>query len=70
MTDQTDDINFRSYTSRIPFARHLGFELTKFENGESEILYTAKPEHLNTCSVMQAPPCVTSKVFRCSGLAV
>lgn len=35
----------------IPFVRHLGFELTQFEGGQSEILYTAKPEHLNSFSV-------------------
>ena len=51
MAEDSTDINIRSYTSQIPFARHLGFELTKFEGGESEILYTAKPEHLNTFDV-------------------
>jgi uncharacterized protein (TIGR00369 family) len=35
----------------IPFVRHLGFELTQFEGGHSEILYTARPEHLNSFSV-------------------
>jgi uncharacterized protein (TIGR00369 family) len=35
----------------IPFVRHLGFALTQFEGGHSEILYTAKPEHLNSFSV-------------------
>ena len=69
-TPESDDINFRSYTSRIPFARHLGFELTKFENGESEILYTAKPEHLNTFDVTHGGACMTLQVFKCSGLAV
>ena len=51
MAEDSTDINIRSYTSQIPFARHLGFELTKFEGGESEIVYTAKPEHLNTFDV-------------------
>lgn len=51
MTDFDDSINLRSYTDRIPFARHLGFEITKFEGGESELRYTAKPEHLNTFDV-------------------
>jgi uncharacterized protein (TIGR00369 family) len=37
--------------THIPFARHLGFEITKFGNGESELRYTAKPEHLNTFDV-------------------
>ena len=35
----------------IPFVKHLGFELTRFEGGFSEILYTALPEHLNSFSV-------------------
>ena len=35
----------------IPFVTHLGFELTAFADGLSEILYTAKPEHLNSFSV-------------------
>ena len=32
----------------IPFVSHLGFELEKFEGGESAIGYTPKPEHLNS----------------------
>jgi uncharacterized protein (TIGR00369 family) len=32
----------------IPFVTHMGFELEKFENGESAIGYTPKPEHLNS----------------------
>ncbi len=35
----------------IPFVTHLGFELTAFADGLSEILYTAKPEHLNSFAV-------------------
>lgn len=35
----------------IPFVTHLGFELEKFENGESAIGYTPKPEHLNSFAV-------------------
>ena len=35
----------------IPFVQHLGFELTQFEGGHSEIRYTARPEHLNSFSV-------------------
>jgi len=62
MTDTEDtsaDINVLSYTRQIPFARHLGFELTKFEGGESEIRYTAKPEHLNTFDVTHGGACMT-----------
>jgi uncharacterized protein (TIGR00369 family) len=35
----------------IPFVKHLGFELTRFDGGFSQILYTAQPEHLNSFSV-------------------
>ena len=35
----------------IPFVDHLGFTLHKMENGESELHYTARPEHLNTFDV-------------------
>lgn len=35
----------------IPFVSLLGFELTKFEGGQSEIQYAPKPEHLNSFSV-------------------
>jgi uncharacterized protein (TIGR00369 family) len=59
MPSEHADINVRSYTSQIPFARHLGFELTKFEDGESEIRYTAKPEHLNTFDVTHGGACMT-----------
>ena len=34
-----------------PFIAHLGFVLTVFAHGESEIHYTAKPEHLNSYGV-------------------
>jgi len=54
-----NDAHIRSYTSQIPFARHLGFELTRFENGESEIRYTARPEHLNTFDVTHGGACMT-----------
>ena len=35
----------------IPFVEHLGFELKRFEGGQAEIHYTAKPEHLNSFNV-------------------
>jgi uncharacterized protein (TIGR00369 family) len=35
----------------IPFVRHLGFRLEKFEGGESEIRFDPKPEHLNSFDV-------------------
>jgi uncharacterized protein (TIGR00369 family) len=56
---RTGEIDKLSYARRIPFARHLGFELVKFEGGESEILYTARPEHLNTFDVTHGGACMT-----------
>jgi uncharacterized protein (TIGR00369 family) len=35
----------------IPFVSHLGFELTEFAGGASEIFYAPKAEHLNSFSV-------------------
>jgi uncharacterized protein (TIGR00369 family) len=35
----------------IPFVTHLGFELTVFEGGRSEIRYTPQAEHLNSFNV-------------------
>ncbi len=40
-----------SFGVEIPFVTHLGFELTRFEGGHSEIRYTPKPEHLNSFEV-------------------
>ena len=40
-----------SFGVDIPFVSHLGFELEKFENGESAIGYTPNPEHLNSFAV-------------------
>ena len=35
----------------IPFVDHLGFELTQFDAGLSELAYAPKPEHLNSFGV-------------------
>jgi len=35
----------------IPFVSHLGFELERFENGESLIQWTPRPEHMNSFQV-------------------
>jgi uncharacterized protein (TIGR00369 family) len=35
----------------IPFVRHLGFVLTRFQDGESRIEYETRPEHMNTFQV-------------------
>jgi len=32
----------------IPFIEHLGITLERFEGGESELHYTAQPEHFNS----------------------
>ena len=40
-----------SFGVEIPFVTHLGFELTRFEGGHSEIKYEPKPEHLNSFDV-------------------
>ena len=36
---------------RIPFVEHLGFTLERFEGGQSELHYEARPEHLNSFAV-------------------
>ncbi len=36
---------------KVPFATELGFQLTGMFDGNSEIHYTARPEHLNTFGV-------------------
>lgn len=35
----------------IPFVSHLGFELERFENGESLIQWTPRAEHMNSFKV-------------------
>jgi uncharacterized protein (TIGR00369 family) len=48
-----------SFGVAIPFVDHLGFTLERFENGESELRYTAKPEHLNSFFVTHGGACMT-----------
>ncbi len=48
-----------SFGVAIPFVEHLGFTLERFENGESELRYTAKPEHLNSFFVTHGGACMT-----------
>jgi uncharacterized protein (TIGR00369 family) len=57
--DTASDIDTRSYMSRIPFAKLMGFELVKFEGGESDIRYTPRPEHFNTFDVAHGGACMT-----------
>lgn len=35
----------------VPFSRLLGFTLHRMEDGESELRYTPKPEHLNSFGI-------------------
>ena len=35
----------------IPFVEHLGFELTLFEGGRSELVFDPRPEHMNSFAV-------------------
>lgn len=35
----------------IPFVAHLGFALTLFEGGRSELVFEPRPEHLNSFAV-------------------
>lgn len=44
---------------RIPFVEHLGFELKKFEDGNSQIDFDPKPEHLNSFDVVHGGVCMT-----------
>ena len=46
-----DSLADRGFGVEIPFVNLLGFDITKFENGESVILYTPKPEHTNSFDV-------------------
>ena len=41
-----------SFGVDIPFVTLLGFELTLFESGNSEIVYEPKAEHLNSFNVL------------------
>ena len=43
----------------IPFVTHLGFELLGFEDGQSEIGYEPRPEHLNSFNVTHGGACMT-----------
>ena len=36
---------------RIPFVEHMGIELVRSDNGESELAFTPRPEHHNSFGV-------------------
>ncbi|CAN5886782.1 PaaI family thioesterase [soil metagenome] len=48
-----------SFGVAIPFVEHLGFTLERFEGGESELHYIARPEHLNSFFVTHGGACMT-----------
>ena len=48
-----------SFGADIPFVHHLGFTLDLFENGESALGYTPRPEHLNSFAVTHGGACMT-----------
>ena len=35
----------------VPFVDHLGFTIERFDGGESELHYTALPEHMNSFNI-------------------
>ena len=43
----------------VPFVEHLGFTIERFEAGESELNYTARPEHMNSFQVTHGGACMT-----------
>ena len=43
----------------IPFVHHLGFDLVVFEDGNSEVQYEPKAEHLNSFGVTHGGACMT-----------
>jgi len=48
-----------SFGVPIPFVDHLGFELTRFEGGHSEIVFVPRPEHLNSFDVVHGGATMT-----------
>ena len=49
----------KGFEVRIPFVEHLGFQLTRFEGGESEIVYEPREEHLNSFGVVHGGASMT-----------
>ncbi|KQP14897.1 PaaI family thioesterase [Pseudorhodoferax sp. Leaf267] len=47
------------YGTPVPFIDHLGITLEHFENGRSEMHFTARPEHLNTHEATHGGACMT-----------
>jgi uncharacterized protein (TIGR00369 family) len=47
------------FSVHIPFVAHLGFELVRMGGGEAEIRFAARPEHLNSFSVVHGGASMT-----------
>jgi len=47
------------FLANIPFVHVLGFELLRFEGGESEMRYAPKAEHLNSFDVVHGGASMT-----------
>lgn len=48
-----------TFPIHIPFVEHLGFELLRCEGGEADIRFAARPEHLNSFSVLHGGASMT-----------
>ena len=48
-----------SFGADIPFVNHLGFVLELFDEGQSALGYTPRPEHLNSFAVTHGGVCMT-----------
>jgi uncharacterized protein (TIGR00369 family) len=47
------------FGAEIPFVSHLGFELTRFEGGESTLEFAPRPEHQNSFCVVHGGAVMT-----------
>jgi len=47
------------FGTTIPFVDHLGFELTLFAGGRSELTFKPRPEHLNSFAVVHGGALMT-----------
>ena len=50
-SEQTKTSAALGFGVEVPFVTHLGFELVRMQDGESELHYQAAPEHLNSFGV-------------------
>jgi uncharacterized protein (TIGR00369 family) len=47
------------FGANIPFVAHLGFEMIRFEAGQSEMRFDPRPEHLNSYDVVHGGAVMT-----------